>query len=114
MPNGSIRDGYKHDFSIIMGTNFADGTGNVTGYFVYHDQQPVAASARDFSACQLVSNGRLASPTYSGVECLGSSNSNRFTPRRRRPGRHRYTVVGNQFLPWPQAGLEPAGDFRFQ
>src|SRR6202162_1580591 len=27
-PTGSIRDGYKHDLSVIMGTNVADGAGN--------------------------------------------------------------------------------------
>jgi outer membrane cobalamin receptor len=80
VPSGSIRDGYKHDLSILMGQNFDDGKGNFTGYFVYHQQQPVTASARDFSDCQLASNGLFASPTFSGVECLGSSNSNRFNP----------------------------------
>jgi len=114
-PTGSIRDGYKHDLSILMGTNLADGAGNVTGYFVYHDQQPIAAAARDFSACQLVSNGDIAAPSYTGLECLGSSNSNRFTPET--PGatgfKTRYTVVGNQFLPWPQAGSSPPGVFDF-
>src|ERR1700736_5168517 len=49
VPTGSIRDGYKHDLSILMGQNFDDGKGNFTGYFVYHEQQPVTASARDFS-----------------------------------------------------------------
>ena len=59
-PTGSMRDGYKHDLSMVMGTNFADDKGNITGYFVYHDQQPVSASARDFSACQLYSNAVFA------------------------------------------------------
>ncbi len=45
-PTGNIRDGYKHDLSMVMGTNFAEDKGNVTAYFVYHDQQPVAAAAR--------------------------------------------------------------------
>src|SRR5260370_11027365 len=56
VPNGSIRDGNKHDLSMLIGTNFADGNGNVTGYFVYHDQSPIPGSARDFSPCQLVTN----------------------------------------------------------
>jgi iron complex outermembrane recepter protein len=114
-PTGAIRDGYKHDISILMGTNMADGSGNVTGYFVYHDQQPVAASARDFSGCQLISNGDVASPTYTGLECAGSTNSNRFTPKTAgAPGfGTRYTVVGDQFLPWPQPGSSPPGSFNF-
>ena len=114
VPTGSIRDGYKHDLSILMGQNFDDGKGNFTGYFVYHQQQPVTASARDFSDCQLASNGDIASPTYTGVECLGSSNSNRFNPEGVAPGLGtRYTVVGNQFLPWPQAGSNPPAIFDF-
>jgi iron complex outermembrane receptor protein len=112
---GSIRDGYKHDISILMGTNLADGAGNVTGYFVYHDQQPIAASARDFGGCQLYSNGDEISPTYSGLECLGSSNSNRYTPENpAAPGYGaRYTVVGNDLLPWPQAGSSPPAIYNY-
>jgi iron complex outermembrane receptor protein len=114
-PTGDIRDGYKHDLSMIMGTNFADGNGNVTGYLVYHDQQPIAASARDFSDCQLYSNAVFISPVYSGVECVGSSNSNRFTPENPALAHFNteYTVVGNQFLPWPQVGSSPPAIFDF-
>jgi len=109
VPSGSIRDGYRHDLSILMGQNFDDGKGNFTGYFVYHEQQPITASARDFSDCQLESNA-----TLSNVECLGSSNSNRFNPEGIAPGRGtRYTVVGSQFLPWPQAGSSPPAIFDF-
>src|ERR1700722_2583806 len=28
-PTGNVRDGYKHDLSMVMGTNFAEGNGNV-------------------------------------------------------------------------------------
>jgi iron complex outermembrane recepter protein len=115
-PTGSVRDGYKHDLSMIMGTNFADGNGNVTGYFVYHDQQPVVASARDFSACQLYSTPQFTGQgPFTGVDCYGSSNSNRFGPKT--PGTagagNLYTVVGNQFLPWPQAGSTPPAVYDF-
>ena len=106
VPSGSVHDGYKHDLSILAGRNFDDGKGNFTGYFVYHEQQPVAASTRDFSDCQLVSNA-----TLTGVECLGSSNSNRFTTDG--GAGIRYSVVGNQFLPWPQAGSSPPAIFDF-
>ena len=115
-PTGSIRDGYKHDISVLMGTNVADGAGNVTGYFVYHDQQPVAASARDFSDCQLYSTPQFTGVgPFAGVDCYGSSNSNRFTPENPNASGFgtRYTVVGSQFLPWPQAGSSPPGVYDF-
>jgi iron complex outermembrane recepter protein len=115
-PTGDIRDGYKHDLSMIMGTNFAGGNGNLTGYFVYHDQQPVAASARDFSDCELYSRPQFTGKSpFTGVDCFGSSNSNYFSPQT--PGTlgfgNAYTVVGNQFLPWPQAGSNPPGVYDF-
>jgi iron complex outermembrane receptor protein len=115
-PTGSIRDGYKHDISIIMGTNVADGAGNITGYFVHHDQQPVSASVRDFSACQLYSTPQFTGVgPFAGLDCYGSSNSNSF--KSETPGApgytSRYTVVGNQFLPWPQPGTSPPAVYDF-
>ena len=113
VPTGSIRDGNKHDLSIIMGTNFADGNGNVTGYFVYHDQDPIAGSARDFSSCQLGTNSQAATTTATGVECFGSSNSNRFKALAPAPSSVVYSVVGSQFLPRPQAGSSPPAEFNY-
>jgi len=113
-PTGSIRDGYKHDLSIIMGTNFADGNGNITTYFVFHDQQPIAASARDFSGCQLGTNSEAATSVATGVECFGSSNSNLFKALAPAPGSNvSYDVVGNQFLKRPQFGASPPPEFNY-
>ena len=116
VPTGGISDGYKHDLSILMGRNFDDGKGNFTGYFVYHEQQPITASARDFSDCQLISNGLLGNTPVpaTNVDCIGSSNSNRFTPAGVAPGAGtEYTVVGNQLLPWPRVGSSPPAIFDF-
>src|ERR1700730_4151366 len=114
VPTGTIRDGNKHDLSMIIGTNFADGNGNVTGHFVYHDQSPIPGSARDFSDCQLGSNIQFASLVATGVECFGSSNSNRFTALAPAPAAgKRYTVVGTSFLHWPQPGSCPPGVFNY-
>jgi iron complex outermembrane recepter protein len=111
---GGIRDGNKHDLSLIMGTNFADGNGNVTGYLVYHDQAAVPGLARDFSTCELLSNAIFgAVPVTNGVECYGSENSNKFTPGQGSPGfGSPFTVVGHQFLPWPQPGSTPPAEFN--
>ncbi|HEY1315276.1 MAG TPA: TonB-dependent receptor plug domain-containing protein, partial [Steroidobacteraceae bacterium] len=78
-PTGTEQDGRNRTFDVLMGTNFADGNGNVTGYLSYRHADPVVASQRDFGACQLF-------PTYdnagnvTGVTCGGSSNSNWFEP----------------------------------
>src|SRR5262249_3616896 len=68
-------DGRTQDFSMTMGSNFANGKGNATVYFEYRNIDPVLQSSRDFSACSLVGakNG--------GYTCGGSSTSfpGRFT-----------------------------------
>src|SRR5579871_74541 len=112
---GNIQDGNRHDLSLIMGTNFAGGNGNVTGFFVYHDQAAVPGSQRDYSGCELVSNGLIATPVTNGVECLGSSNSNFFSPTAPAPGfaTAPFTVAGHSLLPWPQAGSSPPAIFNF-
>src|SRR5579872_4871087 len=97
IPSGKT-DGGTHDLSIVMGTNMDDGKGNITGYFVYHNQAAVPGSDRDFSACQVASN-------LPGFVCAGSSNSNRFQING--PGTTRETVVGTSFLKWPQTTSNP-------
>src|SRR5258708_27525129 len=52
--------------------------------------------------------------TNMGVECCGSSNSNRFAQNGSAPGAgSRYTVVGNQLLPWPQVGSSPQAVYNY-
>lgn len=98
-PTGTTNNGYRRDFSIILGTNTAGGTGNVTGYFEYHHQDSVPGSAYDYADCLIVT----------GYGCINSSNSNRFTVA---GTQNRFTVVGNEFLPWPQAGSVPPALFN--
>jgi len=61
------------DTTLIIGTNTADGKGNITAYVGYRNIQPVLESARDFSACSIsaVSGGTKH-------DCAGSSNYNRW------------------------------------
>jgi outer membrane receptor protein involved in Fe transport len=103
---GSLTDGDHRDWSIVMGTNLAGGDGNVTAYLTYHEQDPVPGSHRDFSNCQLVSNAEFGLPA-NGLTCIGSSNSNKFTINN-----SPYSVVGNSFLPYPQAGSVPPPEFN--
>ena len=56
--------------TLIMGTNTANGKGNVTAYMSYQNTSAVLAGARDFSACTIGGTSHHA--------CAGSSNYNRF------------------------------------
>lgn len=102
----SLTDGDHRDVSIIMGSKIADGEGNLTGYFTYHEQDPVAGSSRDFANCEFRQNAAAGLPS-NGVYCDGSPNSNQFVINN-----SPYTVVGNSFLPWPQAGSDPPAIFN--
>lgn len=63
-------DGQKLDANIAMGTNFADGRGNVTAYFGYRQTKPILQSNRDVSACALDPTG-----DNDAFACGGSSNN---------------------------------------
>jgi len=105
-PTGGVMDGYKRDLSFLAGTNFSDGAGNVTGYFIYHNQDAVPGSARDFSACPAYSTNYFNDvPAAPGVTCFGNSNSNKFLTNA--GGGPPYSVVGQQFVPYPAAGSVP-------
>jgi iron complex outermembrane receptor protein len=101
---GSERDGRSKNFNLLMGANIADGKGNVTGYLSYQHMDPIVSSERDFGGCQL--NLNTVGP---GVHCFGSSNSNLFGV-----GSTNYSVVGNQFLPFPHPGSVPPAFFNSQ
>ncbi len=47
-PMGSTLDALRGDASILSGTEFADGKGQVTAYFGYHNQSALRGSDRDF------------------------------------------------------------------
>ena len=104
--SGTRHDGRTRALNVLMGTNFADGNGNVTAYLTYLKADPVTSGDRDFGACQLNPN-----TTFTDYVCGGSSSSNLFTSPL--DGKD-YTVVGNQLLPWPQAGSVPPAYFNSQ
>jgi outer membrane receptor protein involved in Fe transport len=98
-------DGKSRDLSIIFGMNSPDRKGNVTGYFTYHDQDPVRQFERDYSACQVNANA-------AGVaSCAGSSNSNLFYLSSGLGGQ--FAVVGNNFVPYnPNGNTTPPPRFN--
>ena len=69
-PKEGIWDGANETGTLILGTNTANGKGNVTAYLGYQNTEAVFAAARDFSACTI---GGTASHV-----CAGSSNYNRW------------------------------------
>ncbi|HTW33952.1 MAG TPA: TonB-dependent receptor [Rhizomicrobium sp.] len=69
----NIWDGANETGTLVMGTNTANGKGNVTAYFSYQNTEAVLAGSRDFSACSFSTN--TASTAH---VCGGSSNYNKF------------------------------------
>jgi iron complex outermembrane receptor protein len=53
VPKSSVNTGYTRDFSVVMGSNFADDRGNATFYATYRDVEAVLQGEYDFSACTL-------------------------------------------------------------
>lgn len=103
--SGSRKDGQNRNFTLVLGSNVADGKGNVTGYLTYLKAEPISGFQRDFGGCQLVLNA-----ARNAVVCTGSQNSNLFGVG----STDQYSVVGSQFLPWPQADSIPPPFFNSQ
>lgn len=71
LPDSSVNTGYSRDFSVVMGSNFADDRGNATFYATYRDVEAVMQGDYDFSACSFNSGAVFT--------CGGSSTT---TPSR--------------------------------
>ena len=71
-------DGSSYDGTIVVGTNTANGKGNVTAYMGYQRQNQVLQKARDFSACSLSNTHAKGSTNYNGLTCAGSFNYDAF------------------------------------
>jgi iron complex outermembrane recepter protein len=118
---GTAWDGRNRNFSVIMGTNFADGQGNITGWLQYYHQDPVTSGDRDFGQCQLAANSSANAPLIGGVPaidsaiCVGSSNSNFF---RQVGTSDAFSVTGtypnNTLIPWGSANTTPPAAFNSQ
>jgi iron complex outermembrane receptor protein len=101
LPKDDVWDGRTGDFSVVLGTNAADGNANVTAYLTYHRQEPVTDIGRDFAACQI--KVRASGTPF----CTGSPNSNQvFVAAGSGPGvdnQNGFTVIGNQFVDYASA-----------
>ena len=112
-PTGMMQDGRNRTFDMLMGTNFADNNGNVTAYLSYRHADPVAASQRDFGACQLFPTF-AANGNVSGVVCDGSSNSNWFEPTAGPNALNVYSVSGHSFVPNGSVATTPPAVYNSQ
>ena len=101
--DGGSTDGENMSVSVIGGTNIADGRGNFTAYLTYRQADPINGADRDFAGCQLFTELPDSS------SCGGSSNSNFFRPV---IGQTPYSVVGDQFVPYPADSSSPPASFN--
>ena len=113
-PSGSIEDGRQRSFDMLMGTNFADGKGNITAFLSYRHQDPVASSERDFGACQLNATTDPTTGHINGVQCGGSANSNYFSPESGPNHGTPYSVLGTSFVPFNSVATTPPAEFNSQ
>ncbi|MDB2662150.1 TonB-dependent receptor [Gammaproteobacteria bacterium] len=65
-PTGTADDGDTDNFSIVMGSDFQDGKGNVTMYLQRSENDTVFNIDRDYAACGL---------NVAGTSCGGSANT---------------------------------------
>ena len=113
-PTGTIEDGRQRNFDMLMGTNFADGKGNITAFLSYRHQDPVASSDRDFGSCQLNPTFDATTGHINGVACGGSVNSNYFSPESGPNKGTAYSVFGTGLVPLGSVATTPPASFNSQ
>jgi iron complex outermembrane receptor protein len=112
-PTGLTQDGRNRTFDMLMGTNFADGKGNITAYLSYRHADPVQSSQRDYGACQL-NPIQDAAHSVIGAACGGSTNSNYFQPVTGPEAGTAYSVYGHSFVPWETVATTPPAIYNGQ
>jgi iron complex outermembrane recepter protein len=115
-PSGSITDGRQRSFDMLMGTNFADGKGNITAFLSYRHQDPLPSSDRDFSSCALDPTFASKGGPVNGVACGGSANSNQFFPGTGPNSGtvNGFSVSGTSLVPWQSVATTPPAVFNSQ
>ena len=116
VPTGGVWDGHSKNFSMMIGSNFADNKGNVTGYFGYFHTDPVAGNARDWSSCQ-ANEIFAADGSVVGMKCGGSHNSNWIEPFsgfNAFDPNGPYSVHGTSFVPGGTVATTPPFNFNSQ
>jgi iron complex outermembrane recepter protein len=67
-PTGSVNSAFEKSFSVIAGSNFADGAGNATMYVTYDNQARAVGGQFDYSACSLSWSAAKKAPVCGGSE----------------------------------------------
>jgi outer membrane receptor protein involved in Fe transport len=112
---GSSRDGKNKLFNMLLGTNFAEGQGNITAWFTYYHQDPVSSGDRDFGQCQLAANQTVEDGPIDSAVCAGSSNSNFFNPQTGpNANTTAFHVIGNEFVEFGTGAPTPPAFFNSQ
>jgi iron complex outermembrane receptor protein len=103
VPQSTVDAGQNKDFTIVMGSNFADGKGNATVYATYMRTAPAVGYQYDYAGCTLNTPSVLPGP--GGLACGGSSTS--------APGRfiENGTVGGVSFTTLADQTVGPGGSF---
>ena len=68
LPPSEANTGANRDISIILGSDFADGKGNATGYFTFTSTSPAVGSQFDHAGCTIIGGSTQTSP----MKCGGS------------------------------------------
>ncbi|PZN96261.1 MAG: TonB-dependent receptor [Alphaproteobacteria bacterium] len=71
LADDNVWNGFAQDYSVVLGTNFAEGRGNVTAYASYRKVNPILQKDYDYSACALGATG----PGGNAFTCSGSANN---------------------------------------
>jgi outer membrane receptor protein involved in Fe transport len=75
VPGDISADGKVKDFSLTMGSNFADNKGNATLFVGRKTTDALLQSERDFTACSLGYDKTASGNAFGGFSCGGSSTS---------------------------------------
>jgi iron complex outermembrane receptor protein len=103
LPQSTVNSGQNRTLSLLVGSNFADGKGNATGYATYLNSSPAVGYQFDHAGCTL--NGGSSDVTVPPI-CGGSSTS----------GHGRFFMlgkVGTSITPIVNSAVDPVtGAFR--
>jgi iron complex outermembrane receptor protein len=74
-PPSEVNTGQNRDISIIMGSNFAGGKGNATGYFTFTRSSPSVGSQFDHAGCTINGGSSKTGPLHCGGSLSDATGS---------------------------------------